>query len=328
MPGNMKIIALMPIKNERWILETTIPQLKKFADEILCLDAGSTDGTIEYLQSMGVAVRKQKEQKINFSAWRSEVFEWGRERGGTHFIWLDADEAFTTNFLGTEKGQLPFRERLARMKPGEKLALQWLCLWKSPYAYRNDKSVWTNLYKDFIVCDDKSIAFENTLVHEGRTPGPNKNTDGTTTWTKIPLAEGGVLHFQFVPFERFQTKQAYQRCREYVMGNGSAWRINNKYGQTLDVPNVKTVPIPKTWIEGIPHLEKTKNSGQNWYPQAVFDYFNEKGILYFEPLQIWDVPEFNERFIKEIGRKPKPKTAPRILVKLNNFKNKIKQKIA
>jgi len=314
----------MPVKNERWILETTIPQLKKFADEILCLDAGSTDGTVEYLQSAGVGVRRQKEQKTNFSSWRRELLEWGRERGGTHFIWLDADEAFTTNFLGIEKAELPFRERLARMKPGEKLALQWLCLWKNPYVYRNDKSVWTNLYKDFIVCDNKNIAFENTFIHEGRTPGPNKNSDGTITWTKIPLTEGGVLHFQFVPFERFQTKQAYQRCREYVMGNGSAWRINNKYAQTLDIQNVKTIPIPAEWLAGIQNLEKTKNSGENWYPKAVFDYFDQKDVLFFEPLQIWNVPEFKKRFTKEIGREPKPRTAPAILIKLNKLKNKMR----
>ncbi len=319
----------MPIKNERWILETTIPQLKKFADEILCLDAGSTDGTIEYLKSMGVEVRQQKEQKINFSAWRKEVLEWGREHGGTHFIWLDADEAFTTNFLGTKNGGIPFRERLARMKPGEKLALQWLCLWKNPRVYRNDKSVWTNLYKDFIVCDDSAISFDNTLLHEGRTPGPNTNITGSKTWTKIPLEEGGVLHFQFVPFERFQAKQAYQRCREYVMDTGSPWRINNKYSQTLDTPSARTLPIPPAWLDGITGLDSVKNAETGWYIDAVFAFFNEKGekgIAYFEPLQIWNVPEFRERFVKEMGREPKPRTAPAILVKLNSLKNKIIRK--
>ena len=54
----------MPVKNEGWILKTTIPQLKKFADEILCLDAGSTDTTLDYLKKAGsnVFIKPQKNE--------------------------------------------------------------------------------------------------------------------------------------------------------------------------------------------------------------------------------------------------------------------------
>ncbi len=64
----MKIIALFPVKNEKWILTTTIPQLKKFCDEILCVDGGSTDGTKEYLVSEGAIVRDQDKTNLNYSS--------------------------------------------------------------------------------------------------------------------------------------------------------------------------------------------------------------------------------------------------------------------
>lgn len=323
----MKIIALIPVKNEGWILKVTIPQLKKFADEILCLDAGSADDTLAYLKSVNVSVRQQTETKINFSSWRQELLEWGRERGGTHFIWLDADEAFTTNFLGTGKNQIPFLERLAQMKPGEKLSLEWLCLWKSPYVYREDNSVWTHLYKDFIVCDDGKISFDSTALHEGRTPGPNTNSDGTISWTKVPLDEGGVLHFQFVPFERYQVKQAHQRCRERFMGTASPRRINNKYSVTLDDSNAQTKPIPADWFAGISGLDTISSARDSWFLNTITDYFKEKGILYFEPIQIWHVRELKKMFVDQIGREPVPKTYPAFVIRVKRLLDATKKHI-
>jgi glycosyltransferase involved in cell wall biosynthesis len=321
----MKIIALIPVKNEAWILKSTIPRLKKFADEILCTDGGSTDGTLEYLKSAGVNVRPQAQKQTNFSAWRSELLAWGRERGGTHFIWLDADEAFTANFLG-EKNGIPFRERLSKMKPGEKLALQWLCLWKSPHTYRDDASVWSNLYKDFIVCDDPATSFENKIIHEGRTPGPNTNPDGTVSWTKISPDEGAVLHFQFVPFEKYQLKQAYQRCIERNMNAVSPQRINNKYTATLDDPDVRTRPVPKEWISGIAGLGTISFARDSWFLDAILDFFKEKGILYYEPLQIWHIPELKAAFKKETGRDPVPKTYPAFVIRTKKIVDRIKNK--
>jgi glycosyltransferase involved in cell wall biosynthesis len=327
----MKIIALMPVKNEGWILKTTIPQLKKFADEILCLDAGSTDDTLSYLQSAGVSVRQQTEKKTNYSSWRQELLQWGREQGGTHFIWLDADEAFTTNFLGTEtsdkKSQIPFRQRLAAMKPREKFALQWLCLWKSPFTYRDDTSVWSNLYKDFIICDDGKVGFDNTVLHEGRTPGPNANPDGSGAWTKIPLEEGGVLHFQFVPFQRFQVKQAYQRVRELTMKNGSARRLNRKYAETLDNPEARTKPVPQSWLAGISSIDGLTNVTENWYRDGIFEYFKKNGILYYEALQIWHIPEFKKMFIEQIHREPRIKTYPKIVIQTKKIMDRIRKGI-
>lgn len=309
----MKIIALFPIKNERWILDTTIPQLKLFADEILCLDGGSTDGTIETLRSYGVEVRDQDQTIVNYSHWRQTLLDWGRSRGGTHFVWLDSDEAFTTNFLTT------FRDELAKMKPGQKLALQWLCLWKNPREYRDDSSIWSNLFKDFVFCDDGVSVFGDTQLHEGRTPGSN----APEFWIKLPKEQGAVLHYQFVPFQRFQTKQAFQRCRELTLGRGSARRINHRYEPTLDDKNAKTVTIPESWIHGIQKLDSIEDNPHDWYDQGILNFFNTKGIETFEPLQIWHIKKYRDMFIEKMKRAPRSKTYGKFIVGLNSIKNKL-----
>jgi glycosyltransferase involved in cell wall biosynthesis len=310
----MKVIGLFPVKNDAWILDVVIPHMQKFTDEILCLDGGSTDGTKEKLQSYGVMIKDQDPNNVNYSSWRQELLDWGRSRGGTHFVWLDADEAFTAHFLPV------FRTTLEAMIPGETLMLQWLCLWKSPYVYRNDTSVWSNLYKDFIFCDDGVSNFGTTKLHESRTPGDSQHRKFTTITPDV----GAVLHFQFVAFNRFQLKQAFQRCREYVLGNGSARRINYKYRETLDDPTAKTLPIPQAWIDGIAGLPSITDSETTWYTTETLKYFDNKGIEFFEPLEVWYIDRYKQMFIKKTGREPRTETYPSILIVLNTIRLKVR----
>lgn len=306
----MKVIALMPVKNEEWILNVIIPSLKSYVDEILCLDVGSTDNTIEILKSHGVQVKSQADlSTMNFSLWRQNLLDWGRKKKGTHFVWLDADEGFTSNLSSN------FKELLSSLKPGEKLALNWLCLWKSPWQYRLDRSVWSGLYKDFVFCDDGvSNFFQGTKLHEGRTPGKNIEF----LWKKVPLIEGSVLHFQFVPFLRFQMKQALRRCQELVLKLSDVDSINFRYLPTMDNPHAKCKEIPKEWLKNFEGLEQLTKASNGWYLDEIIEHFNKKGIEYFEPLQIWHIPKLKEEFIKRTGRSPHAKSIP-IYYKLMPF---------
>ena len=309
----MKIIALFPIKNDAWILPVTMPQLKLFADEILCMDGGSTDGTQELLKSYGALVKDQDQTNLNYSSWRQDLLNWGRERGGTHFIWLDSDEAFTTNLLPI------FKEEISKLKPGQKLVMKWLCLWKNPREYRNDNSIWSNLYKDFVFCDDGVSSFGTTKLHESRTPGENNES----TMITIPVEKGAVLHFQFVTPMRFQIKQVFQRCREHVLKTASPRRLNYKYNDTFDDNDAKTLPIPNNWISGIQGMDDIKDTDEAWYNTEILKYFEKYSIEFFEPLQIWHIKKYHDLFVKKIGREPKPETYPSIIIYLNSLKNKI-----
>ena len=293
----MKIIALLPVKNEEWILRTSIPQLQRFADEILALYTPSTDRTAELLKSFGVQIKGQPYYPIDYSLWRQMLLDWGRQRGGTHFIWLDADEAFTSNMAAE------FRNYVSCLKPGQKLALQWLCLWKDARKYRRDGSVWSGLYKDFVFCDDGTSGFTGgATLHEGRTPGENTPANQI----KLPLEKGGVLHFQFVPFERFQMKQAFQRCREFSLGQSSPAQVNAKYAMTMDDEKAVCADIPQEWLEGIAGIDALKSTRVGWYYDSIREFFDDKGIKFFEPLQIWHIQRLREEFIKTVGREPQP----------------------
>ena len=292
----MKIIALMPVKNEEWILNTTIPQLKKFVDEILVLDVESNDTTTQILEQNGVMVKKQQYHPVNYSAWRQRLLDWGRKRGGTHFVFLDADEAFTSNFLSS------FKKTLKMLQPGQTLILDWLSVWDSPNTIRSDDSIWSKLSKDFVFCDDKKSNFLSTKLHEGRTPCENTFKNAI----ELPRSEGAILHYQFVSQKQFQIKQVFMACRELTSKNAMPLEINKRYSITLDTNNVTLSPIHYSWIEGIENTKTLSIATGNWYKEGILKFFKEYGVRFFEPLNIWHITELHEIFVKKIGRNPKP----------------------
>ena len=81
--------------NRRGELERLLPQIVPFFDDVFIMDGNSTDGTVEYAQSLGVRVEKQFEtdtpnQRItDFGAMRAKL--WAASKHDWLFI-LDSDE--------------------------------------------------------------------------------------------------------------------------------------------------------------------------------------------------------------------------------------------
>lgn len=293
----MKVIALLPVKNEAWILPAYLSSVSQIADEIIALDDNSEDNTREILLNANVKVEtfhSNSGERHSMSELRNKLLELGRANGGTHFIWLDADEAFTANFL--KNG----RELLERLQPGQKLSMQWLALWKTVDKFRDDQSVWSNNFKDFIVCDHPSYVFEERFLSEGRTQGPNTEE----TLVKLPLEEGAVLHFQFVPWQKFQLKQAWYRCLELINAPNTAETINATYAITLDDPKVALRQIPIEWTENLQIDPMITGTPASWHLNEILKLFNKHGIEFFEPLQIWHINELALEFSNKTGRQP------------------------
>ncbi len=309
----MKIIALVPIKNEAWILPAYLSSVRPLADEIIALDDGSTDDSKEIIERSGglvFAAGMNGEKNINMSERRKKLLALGRERGGTHFIWLDADETFSGNFI--KNG----REIIAGLKPGEKLLMRWIALWKSSDRYRNDDSPFGKNFKDFVSCDDPSYGFGDKFLSEDRTPGPYDNC------RTLGQEEGVVLHFQFAFWDRNQMKQAWYRCSELINGSRSAKQINDIYSITLEDGYAENFLVPSGWLDGI-ELPGGDTLPSSWHYDAILKFFNQRGIEFFEPLQIWHIKELHDEFVKKTGREPAPLTFHPLYKFLRSAKRRI-----
>lgn len=293
----MKLIALLPFKNEEWILPTYLSTMSKIADLIIAIDDGSTDSSRLLIEKVGGVVYKSDIQTN--VGWpehqiRERLLDLGRSHGGTHFICLDADESFTANFISLS------RELMASMNPGQKLSMHWLALWKSAYFYRDDSSVWSENYKDFVFCDDGVSRYNYAFLGVGRTPGQNS----ANTLIKLNSADyGGVLHFQFSSWNRFQLKQAWYRCSELINKPDSAVSINDMYKITFEDATVNLTRLPKKWIKSI-CMPQNSDDEESWHLSSILTFFDTYGVTFFEPLEIWHIERLRMDFFQRMKRNP------------------------
>ena len=308
----MKVIALLPFRNEEWCLPSYLHNTTKIVDEIIAIDDGSIDTSVKILEDAGAKVYSS-EKLIKFnSGWsegsiRAELLKLGREAGGTHFVCLDADETFTNPLVEN------FQELLPQLKPGEKMSLQWLALWKSYSSYRHDTTVWSNNWKDFVVCDDPSLSYNhNQHMHVGRTPASVSDVNNES-WRRLENEDGAVMHFQFSAYNNFQLKQCWLRCSELIQEPYNSQGINIKYSITLLEQNVGLEEMPKSWYDKIV-LPKVENFDPEWKDSSfvradllpgIYKYFEDYGVEFFENLNIWHVPQLRNYFIKQTGRMPR-----------------------
>ena len=308
----MKVIALLPFRNEEWCLPSYLHNTTKIVDEIIAIDDGSIDNSVKILEDAGAKVYSS-EKLIKFnSGWsegsiRAELLKLGREAGGTHFVCLDADETFTNPLVEN------FQELLPQLKPGEKMSLQWLALWKSYSSYRHDATVWSNNWKDFVVFDDPSLSYNhNQHMHVGRTPASVSDVNNES-WRRLENEHGAVMHFQFSAYNNFQLKQCWLRCSELIQEPYNSQGINIKYSITLLEQNVGLEEMPKSWYDKIV-LPKVENFDPEWKDSSfvradllpgIYKYFEDYGVEYFEKLNIWHVPQLRNYFIKQTARMPR-----------------------
>jgi glycosyltransferase involved in cell wall biosynthesis len=103
---SVKVIGVLPLKNEDWILEYTLACLSEFCDEIIALDDGSTDRSLDILKQCEKVV-KIIANPPRSAKFRNEPKNWNRltraaiERGADWIFYTDADEMVSKNIIET-----------------------------------------------------------------------------------------------------------------------------------------------------------------------------------------------------------------------------------
>jgi hypothetical protein len=303
----MKIIALYPLLREEInfnFLKISILALYSIVDEIyIAVDYPNEDikFNLNFFKKKKIKIfylNKSAETKRLTGTPRVELLRLGRKNKGTHFIWLDCDEVFTSPF--TKNG----RQIISNMKIGQKIQMRWLSMYKNYKYYRNDKkSIWSNLYKDFIVCDSPKYSLVTNVYHEPRTQGPNtlENT------IKLDIENGAVMHLQFVNWNNFLLKAAWHMCMETLKMKYNYMSLNRKYFYVYfeNFPSLKKIKM--SWINHIPKIlfNKINIDTQDYWNKRYNFFFKKNYILNFEQLNIWHNDILKKLFIKNTGRKPR-----------------------
>jgi len=276
-----KIVGLVPARNEAARIGFCLRALSKYTDAIVFLDDCSDDDTVEVVKSL--AEECSVEEVICKSSWyrdepgdRNALLAAGRRIGGTHFMVIDADEAFTANCMDGDY----LRGQILSLKPREQLSLHWIQLWRSVREYRTGDSVWSNRYKRCIFCDDGHSVYRSNFIHTSRIPKMKGRR------IKLESELGGLLHFQFVNWDNLILKHKWYRWLERVRDpDKPIEKINAKYAKSLDEAHLALSPLPDNWLVGYSELELSDfDVSDQWRIHQLEQWQEEFGKAYFQGL--------------------------------------------
>src|SRR6185295_6518761 len=179
----MRLIGLMVVRNESWILGCSLRTALSWCDEVVVVDHNSSDGTQEIINE----VAAEQPWRVHYSRWRptekktltsrytGETWEadvpiedesrfdemdirqhsllLGRRHGGTHFAMIDADELLTANLTFRARGDA---EALA---PGEVLEYPLFAM-RSLDEYQNDQSDWCGNQLSLVFRDTPHLSWK------------------------------------------------------------------------------------------------------------------------------------------------------------------------
>ena len=299
----MKVIALVPVRNEAWVLEHSLACWSGFCDVVIVSDQISTDRSRDICRRFPkvVLLESTEAQTVGRlpqrARWR--LLDAARHYDGNNFLWCtDADELTpptrARRFLEGHADELAARRVVE---------CRFYNVWDGFTNYRQDLSVYGPRWKPMGFLDDRNVDYPRSPdvrpLHEPRMP---IDTDDAAL-----LAEGlPVLHLQFAIWNRNQMKQAWYRCIEWLDRRTSAAQINALYAVTLPEWYVHTEPVPKEWLQDITLPGSGADAEPSWHEPEIFGWFDQYDVEFFEPLEIWHVPALHQEFRRRVGRSPRP----------------------
>ena len=120
----MNITVALMVKNEKQNLVETVPFFKQHFDEVVIIDTGSTDGTVEYLNTQDIKFTQAK-WNYSFSEIRNKLL---KEATGDYILMLDADERIDEEFVNemrkvVETKQLSYEVKIMNITDANSLNL-------------------------------------------------------------------------------------------------------------------------------------------------------------------------------------------------------------
>jgi Glycosyl transferase family 2 len=245
----MKIIGLLPVRNEDWCLGLTMRVALQWCDELVVLDHASTDDSCRIEMDVAgehpgrVTLMRDEDPIWNEMAHRQTMLEMARRRGATHIAIVDADEFLTANVVCGIRG-------LIRSAPGGSiLQIPLYNVRGSLWAY-HASGMWSNRIT--------SIAFEDVAAAKWSGDRFHSREPLSNYISRRPLkqSDGGVIHLWGMRERRLRAKHALYKVTERLrwptksVAAISAMYSQAVYGNPGDGPREwKYADTPLEWLD-------------------------------------------------------------------------------
>jgi len=285
----MKLVAVMPARNEEWIIGLSLRAALMWCDQVIVGLHCCEDRTEEIVRGIAAETRRVSVVRFVKPDWnemdyRQVLLQAARESHATHVAIIDADEVLTGDLLPV------MRDRVSELRPGDCVTVPGLALWDGLDHYRVD-----HLFRSWY-----SLAFRDSPKLHWR------DRDGYQLHHRHPFgcdqvrwnADGGVMHLQFVRQRALRAKQAYYKMMEVLRwpDQGVA-RIDQKYSwwdRPVAPGGLRELP-PECW-KPYEHLMKYADftDGETWWERKIHQWFQEYGRERFAGLNLFGVEALQE----------------------------------
>jgi hypothetical protein len=283
----MKLVALMPVRNEAWVLGASLRAALRWCDHVVVLNHASTDSTAgiicDVAEEFSTRVTSLYEPRPEWKEMdhRQRMLEVGREIGGTHFALVDADEILTGNLVPT------IRYWISKLQPTEILQVGMLAMWRSLDHYRVGQSIWSNRHDlTLAFCDHPSLgwAARNGYDHHSREPHGSRRS-------QFPHVQGGVMHLQWASWRRLVAKHARYKMDERIKyPNRSIQEIDRMYSLALDEKGIEVQTVePEWWAPHMRYRGLIELGAEPWQERQCREWIAEHGPEMFQGLHLFGV---------------------------------------
>ncbi|HLO42589.1 MAG TPA: hypothetical protein VK176_16320 [Phycisphaerales bacterium] len=286
----MKLVGLMLVRNEDWILGFSLRAALMWCDQVLVMLDTCTDRSADIWTEVSreVSVGRVKVSGAHFPAttgWeemlvRQQMLEIAvHQLEATHCAIIDADECLSGNLLevASRFDEAPIRKIIAQhaTRPGDLVSAPMV----SPYDVNGPSRLRVHPLNTrridgyFGRSSGISLAFrvgrdvrwqnaaDGYTLHHRHPHGstPTHAIGGTNEDQRI--AAGGVIHWQYASKRRLQAKALWYKLVEQIQfpGRSTPEDLNEKYGWTLRTDGMEAIPVPDTWIAPYAGLLKHLN---------------------------------------------------------------------
>lgn len=271
-------ICLTPTRNESWIIRPFTRAAHTWADHIIVADQSSSDDTFSQLQSLpGVTAVVNDSPGYDENYRQKLLLKHARQVPGKRLlVGLDADEALSANALQSKDW-----ERIDQAKPGTIVRFRWVNI------LPGFTQAW--IPPNLIPCGfiDDGSEHVGKAIHSARVPHP----EGAPT---LDLDDIVVLHFQYVAWERMESKQRWYQAWEFASRKAmSPLQIFRQYNHMRGSWNQAEIfSVRPEWFAAYEQrgidFRALKSEPMTWWDKEIVRMLRELGPAHFRKIAIWE----------------------------------------
>jgi hypothetical protein len=293
-----KIVALMPARNEAWVLGLTLRALLRWVDLVIVLDHRSTDKSSTILQDIvcsedcPVVILTEAKPVWEEMRHRQRLLDEARRFGATHIVMVDADEILTGNLVAG------MRARVLACPPGTVMQIPWIQL-RGSISEHHSVGQWAEQDVSMAFVDHPELGWAARDGYDFH----HRHPMGREVIPYQPLGPafigrrmGGLMHLQMVSDRRLRTKQALYVMQETVRwpGRMTPRQLNEMYGPTVyggQRSDLKALaPVRPEWWAGYEDLMQYLDvDAEPWQAAECHRLMQEHGKQTFAGLDLFGV---------------------------------------